>query len=578
MKRVKGQFASMGTVHLGIEPTASGNAPCCLFAASQALDSVCSSSTSPSSSAPDSSSISPTTSMDGGRGGCVLTSSNTYLKPRARRKRNITKGRGTNLYGRQYCPGRPLSLEERSKIINLFHAGMKVNAIAKQLCISHGCVSKIITRFRETGLLMPSSHSVVIAEMKPQKKVKNFKKSESKQLKGKPNRQKAKPAGKKVSKAAPHHAKDTEKPADQSRRSSRSDKSSSVVEEQKNGKSVTPGKKHEPNKLKRELEDAPEDNQQNAKKPRLDSSEQKSAADAIKKKEGSTGKTTIGNKFTDEISIKEEEQRRRQDRSDKSLFIKGVAKKMNAGDLKALHPGVVAVRILSQNAWLVFASESACAKAYDAISAKTVDGKPIDVDRCGALAKNTKVYASPKSDRPVDFFEIVISGLAPKTTKESLQMLFPQASKINVVVKNKSTTIAFVRFEDKQLAREAFANGASLMVAGVPVDVSFARKMIPKDKKPDSIKNEKVVKLKGDSKSKASKASPPQVKHDESNSSGAGDAAEEENDDSSEEGLDDGSEDIGSSDSFGEESGEEDVSDDDSNIGSSDEGIEETSD
>uniref|UniRef100_A0A915D2S8 RlpA-like protein double-psi beta-barrel domain-containing protein n=1 Tax=Ditylenchus dipsaci TaxID=166011 RepID=A0A915D2S8_9BILA len=42
------------------------------------------------------------------------------------------------------------------------------------------------------------------------KEVKNFKKSESKQLKGKPNRQKAKPAGKKVSKAAPHHAKDTE--------------------------------------------------------------------------------------------------------------------------------------------------------------------------------------------------------------------------------------------------------------------------------------------------------------------------------------------------------------------------------
>lgn len=56
------------------------------------------------------------------------------------------ENRGTNLYGRPYCPGRPLSMDERAQIINLFHAGMKVNAISKRLCISHGCVSKIITR------------------------------------------------------------------------------------------------------------------------------------------------------------------------------------------------------------------------------------------------------------------------------------------------------------------------------------------------------------------------------------------------------------------------------------------------
>ena len=61
-------------------------------------------------------------------------------------------GRGTNLYGRPYCPGRPLCMEERHRIITLFQAGMKVNAISKELCISHGCVSKIITRYRETGV------------------------------------------------------------------------------------------------------------------------------------------------------------------------------------------------------------------------------------------------------------------------------------------------------------------------------------------------------------------------------------------------------------------------------------------
>ncbi|KAI6181060.1 Paired domain-containing protein [Aphelenchoides besseyi] len=99
----------------------------------------------------------------------VVVESNPFVanesKTRQRRRRNgagtsrAASGRGTNLYGRPYCPGRPLSMDERYQIIQLFHAGMKVNAISKQLCISHGCVSKIITRFRETGLLIPSSHA-----------------------------------------------------------------------------------------------------------------------------------------------------------------------------------------------------------------------------------------------------------------------------------------------------------------------------------------------------------------------------------------------------------------------------------
>ncbi|KAE9555638.1 hypothetical protein FO519_001109 [Halicephalobus sp. NKZ332] len=89
------------------------------------------------------------------------SSTGSKKKPRTRRKltNSLDKGRGTNLYGRPYCPGRPLCMDERYRIIQLFQAGMKVNAISKQLCISHGCVSKIITRYRETGLLVPSSHS-----------------------------------------------------------------------------------------------------------------------------------------------------------------------------------------------------------------------------------------------------------------------------------------------------------------------------------------------------------------------------------------------------------------------------------
>ncbi|KAK6055835.1 hypothetical protein COOONC_06660 [Cooperia oncophora] len=72
--------------------------------------------------------------------------------------------KGTNLYGRPYCPGRPLSMAERRQIIDLHMSGMKVNAISKALCISHGCVSKIISRYdlestgyRQTGILSPAS-------------------------------------------------------------------------------------------------------------------------------------------------------------------------------------------------------------------------------------------------------------------------------------------------------------------------------------------------------------------------------------------------------------------------------------
>uniref|UniRef100_A0A0N4ZHY3 Paired domain-containing protein n=1 Tax=Parastrongyloides trichosuri TaxID=131310 RepID=A0A0N4ZHY3_PARTI len=84
----------------------------------------------------------------------------TESEKRPPRKRNNNRRiSGTNLYGRPYCPGRPLSMGERCRIIELHRQGMKVNAISKALCVSHGCVSKIISRFRETGLLSPFSNS-----------------------------------------------------------------------------------------------------------------------------------------------------------------------------------------------------------------------------------------------------------------------------------------------------------------------------------------------------------------------------------------------------------------------------------
>uniref|UniRef100_A0AC34Q9N3 Paired domain-containing protein n=1 Tax=Panagrolaimus sp. JU765 TaxID=591449 RepID=A0AC34Q9N3_9BILA len=141
-------------------------APCCIFASSstttthylQGTYNTCYFQIRTENEEPNPCSVSSTSTHSNATS---EASSEPKKKPRTRRKLTNPndKGKGTNLYGRPYCPGRPLCMDERYRIIQLFQAGMKVNAISKQLCISHGCVSKIITRYRETGLLVPSSHS-----------------------------------------------------------------------------------------------------------------------------------------------------------------------------------------------------------------------------------------------------------------------------------------------------------------------------------------------------------------------------------------------------------------------------------
>lgn len=61
---------------------------------------------------------------------------------------------------------------------------------------------------------------------------------------------------------------------------------------------------------------------------------------------------------------------------------------MKASDLKALHPNIVDVRVVSSNAWLTFPNEAACVKAHKVLSAKKVKGKPLIVDFCGSKSQN----------------------------------------------------------------------------------------------------------------------------------------------------------------------------------------------
>uniref|UniRef100_A0AC35F8R3 Paired domain-containing protein n=1 Tax=Panagrolaimus sp. PS1159 TaxID=55785 RepID=A0AC35F8R3_9BILA len=72
---------------------------------------------------------------------------------------------GKNQLGGFYANGRPLPSTLREKIIELSTSGVKPCQISRQLRISHGCVSKILSKFRDTGSIRPGK----IGGSKPKK-------------------------------------------------------------------------------------------------------------------------------------------------------------------------------------------------------------------------------------------------------------------------------------------------------------------------------------------------------------------------------------------------------------------------
>ena len=79
-----------------------------------------------------------------------------------------------------YVSGKPLSRELRRRIINLSCLGLRQCDISRQLKVTHGCISKLLSKYQETGNVDPVQNAgrprVITAEI--EKKIDQYRRAD----------------------------------------------------------------------------------------------------------------------------------------------------------------------------------------------------------------------------------------------------------------------------------------------------------------------------------------------------------------------------------------------------------------
>lgn len=69
---------------------------------------------------------------------------------------------GVNQLGGIFSNGKPLPFHVRLRILEMALCGYRPCDISRQLLVSHGCVSKILARFTETGSILPGAIGMIM--------------------------------------------------------------------------------------------------------------------------------------------------------------------------------------------------------------------------------------------------------------------------------------------------------------------------------------------------------------------------------------------------------------------------------
>ncbi|VDM37723.1 unnamed protein product [Toxocara canis] len=133
-------------------------------------------------------------------------------------------------------------------------------------------------------------------------------------------------------------------------------------------------------------------------------------------------------------------------------------------------------QLFSSFAWLIFASEEHCDKAFEVISKQSVNGKQLTVDFCGVKSKHPPKQTD-RNQQPINPLELYVSGFPASTSKDQIKVLFRSATSVTFppAAKAKNKLFCFVKFDNVKDARAAFEKGKMLKIGGAPVDVLYAR-------------------------------------------------------------------------------------------------------